>query len=318
SGFGCFVIPFLLYYISADATGKDAVFIKGLAFYFAMYALYFVLFKLSLAIAHLSGDARAGFTNDVPGKIAYFITQPLKRAFWFNLIINGDNKFAKTMYYLLLLGWMVLAFIRFGKNRLLAVKYIAAAGTTFVLSYLPSLVVHESYSSNRTLLAIDMCVWIVWVEMALYIVKNIQLRRAIAISVASVLIISGWYNFNKQFLQPIHKEYMAVKNYMQQHYNKNITTVHFIGLPQNAFEKKFHVQSSMDEFGVPTTCAIFDWVPGDLTWQLVYEKTGNREATKQLTVKYWKDAAEFANSGERVTYSTLVVNMPELIDALNP
>jgi hypothetical protein len=319
SGFGCFVIPFLLYYISADATRKDAVFIKGLAFYFAMYALYFVLFKLSLAITHLSGDARSGFTNDVPGKIAYFITQPLKRAFWFNIIFNGDNKLAKAMYYLLLMGWMALAFIRFGKkDRLLAVKYVAAALTMFVLSYLPSLVVRENYSSNRTMLAIDMCVWIVWVEMALYFVKNIQLRRAIAISVAAVLVIAGWYNFNKQFLQPIHKEYIAVKNYMQQHYNKSITTVHFIGLPQNAFEKKFHLQSSMDEFGVPSTSAIFEWVPGMLTWQLVYEKTGNRETAQQLNVKYWKNAAEFANSGEQVTESTLVVNMPELIDAFNP
>lgn len=319
SGFGCFVIPFLIYYITSDATGKDAVFIKGIGFYFAMYALYFVLFKLSLAIAHITSDARAGFTNDVPGKIAYFITQPLKRAFWFNLIINCDNKIAKAMYYLLLMGWVVLAFIRFGKKgRLQAVKYVTAAGTMFVLSYLPSLVVYENYSSNRTMLAIDMCVWIVWVEMALYFVKHIQLRRVIAISVATVLVIAGWYNFNKQFLQPIHKEYMAVKNYMQQHYNKNITTVHFIGLPQNAFEKKFHLQSSMDEFGVPTTAAIFDWMPLNLTWQLAYEKTGNRETAGHLTVKYWKDDAAFAHSGERAGENTLVVNMPELINALYP
>jgi hypothetical protein len=102
---------------------------------------------------------------------------------------------------------MVLAFIRFGKkNWLSAVKYIAIVLVMFMISYLPSLVVKENYSSNRTLTAINMCVWIVCTEMVLVIVKHIQLRRIIALSLAAVLMISGWYNFNKQFLQPVHEE----------------------------------------------------------------------------------------------------------------
>jgi hypothetical protein len=72
----------------------------------------------------------------------------------------------------------------------------------------------------------------------------------------------------------------------------------------------------MDEFGVPSTA--FEWVPNDLTRQLIYEKTGSRETASQLTVKYWTDATAFAASGEPVTGNVMVVNMPEIINSLNP
>lgn len=317
SGFACFVIPFLLHYLSAYTTRKDGVFIKGLTFYFGMYALYFFLFRLSFVISHISTDPRTGFTDDPAGKFTYFFSQPLKRAFWFNVIVDGDNKIAKAIYKVLFIGWVVLALIRFGKKDwLLALKYLVAVMGIFILSYLPSLIVKESFSSNRTLMAIDMCVFIVWAEMIMYFVKNTLPRKIIAVSVAAVLFISGWYNFNKQFLQPVHKEYMAVKNHVQQHYNKNISTVYFIMSSQDAFRKEFHIHPSMDEFGVPSTS--FEWVPDELIRQLVYEKTGNRETAKQLAIKHWTDATEFAQSGEQANDNTLIVNMPEIIDSLNP
>jgi hypothetical protein len=315
SGFGCFLVPFLFHYISAYTTRKDLVLVKGLAFYFAMYAVYFALFKAVLVIYQLGGDARTGITFDVPGKLQFFFSQPLKRAFWFNMIVNDENKLARALYKVLLTGWMLLAFLRFGKkNWLAAVKYIAAALAVFIVAYLPSLVVKENFSSNRTLVAVDMCVWIACTEMVLYVVKNIQLRRVIAFGMLAVLLTAGWYNFNKQFLLPVKEEYMAVKNYIQQHYNKNITTVFFIEAPEDAFRKKYRLQTSMDEFGVPST--YFDWVPDNLTRQLVYEKTGNREIAGKLTIKNWNDPESFAQANERVTENTLVVNMPEIINSL--
>jgi hypothetical protein len=317
SSFGCFLIPFLFHYISSYTTRKDFVLIKGLGFYFLMYAVYFVLFKLILVIAHLGTDARTGIHLNLPDKLQFFFSQPLKRAFWFNLLVNDENKLARALYKVLLVGWMVLAFIRFGKkNWLLAVKYIVVGLIVFMISYLPSMVVKENYSSNRTLAAINMCVWIVCAEMVLVIVKNIQLRRIIAISLAAVLMISGWYNFNKQFLQPVHEEYIAVKDYVQQHYNEKITTVYFIKAPEDAFRKKYHIQSSMDEFGMPST--FVDWVPDNFTRQLVFEKTTNRKTADQLTIKYWEDADSFSKSGEPVNENTMVVNVPEILNLVKP
>jgi hypothetical protein len=316
SGFCCFVIPFLFHFVSAYTLRKDLTLIKGLAFYFLMYAVYFTIFKVWLLINHMGGDARTGFTDNPFYKVGYFLAQPLKRAFWFNMVINNKSILGRALYIVLLGGWVLLAYIRFGKkNWKTAFKYLAVSSIIFVLAYLPSMVVKENYSSNRTLLAIDMCVWFVCAEMVLFLVKSIQLRRIIGFSLATVFLIAGWYNFNKQFLRPIHEEYMAVKNYVHKHYNKNITTVYFIQTTEDAFQRKYNLQFSMDEFGVPST--FFDWVPDEFTRQLVYELTGKREIANQLTVKVWDDAESFARSGERVTENTLVLNVPELINSGN-
>jgi hypothetical protein len=315
SAFGCFLIPFVFHYVSAYTTRKEVVLIKGLAFYFLMYAVYFVVFKLSLTLFHVLGDNRTGVSLN-PEKVLWFFWQPLKRAFWFNLVLNNKNVLALVLYFILFTGWITLAFIRFGKkDRLQAVKYIVAALLVFMASYLPGLVVKENYSSNRTLMAIDVCVWIVCAEMVLYMVKHIQLRKVIAFSITAVLLTAGWYNFNKQFLQPIHEEYTGVKNHIYKHYNSNITTIFFIQPAEDAFQQKYKLQSSMDEFGVPST--FFSWVPESLIRQLVAEKTGSREIADRLTIKYWQNAESFAMSGEQLTPNTLVVNVPEILNTIH-
>lgn len=312
SGFGSFLIPFLFHYISAYTSKKEQVLIKGLVFYFVMYAVWYVLFKLILAVTHLEADARAGLHIDLPGKLQYFMSHPLKKAFWFNVIVNDENKLARAVYKVLLVGWAVLAFVRFGKkNWPGAIKYIAVVTFLFMISYLPSWLVRENYSSNRTMPALNMCVWVVCAEMVCYMVKNIQVRRVAAFVVGCTFLILGWYNFRKEFLQPVHEEYVTVRNFIQQHYNSGIKTVYFIKSPEDAFKKKYHIQSSMDEFGVPST--LVDWVPEDFSRQMVFEKTGNRQIADQLTVKYWPDIESFNASGEKLTPDVLLVNAPALI-----
>lgn len=312
SGFGSFLIPFLFHYISPYTTQKERVLIKGLVFYFLMYAVYYPLFKLILVIGHLESDARTGIHIDLFNKLQFFYSQPLKRAFWFNVIVNDENKLARAIYKILLVGWMVLAFVRFGKkNWPDAVKYIAAGLFVFMISYLPSWVVKENYSSNRTLPALNMCVWVVCAEMVLFLLKNIPARLTTGIAVACALIALGWYNFRKEFLQPVHEEYIAVRNFIQKNYNPGIKTVYFIKSPEDAFRKKYHIQSSMDEFGVPST--LVDWVPDNFTRQMVYEKTGNRQIADQLVIKFWPDMESFTASGETVPVGGLLVNAPAII-----
>jgi hypothetical protein len=103
---------------------------------------------------------------------------------------------------------------------------------------------------------------------------------------------------------------------MQQHYNEKITTVYFIKAPEDAFRTKYHIQSSMDEFGMPST--FVDWVPDNFTRQMVFEKTTNRKTADQLTVKYWEDADSFSKSGEPVNENTMVVNVPEILNLVKP
>jgi hypothetical protein len=314
SSFACFLIPFLFHYISAYTTQKDKVLIKGLAFCFFMYAFYFVVFKIYLVINHIPGDARTGLSFDIIRKLAFFIARPLKQAFCFNVVVGLDNNLSRIVCVLLFGGWVLLAFNRFGKkNRIAAVKYLAAALLIFLVSYTPSLLVKENYSSNRTLFAIDMCVWVVCAEMILYVVKKESMRKAIGYGIAIFLVICGWYNFNRQFLMPIREEYNDVRNYVFEHYNSNITTVYFIQPGEDAFQKKYHLQTSMDEFGVPST--FFSWVPEPFIKQLVLEKTGSRETANKLTIKGWESEESFKASGEQVSGNTLIVNVPQILSS---
>jgi hypothetical protein len=316
SGIGCFLIPFLFHYINTLTTRKDLILIKGLALYFLIFAIYFVLFKIYVSINDVGRDSRAVLSTDPFDKLQFFFSHPLKRSFWLNIIVDEENKLARAIYKILMVAWMLLAFVRFGvKQWSNAVKYIAAALLVFIISYLPSLVVKENYASNRTMVAVNLLVWIVYAEMIVYYVKKIAIRKVIAIGVSVVLLGSSWYNFNKLFLQPVRDEYSALRKYIQQHYSKNITTVYFIKPAGDAFKKKYHIQPSMDEFGVPTTFP--DWVPENLMQQMVFEITGNRQTAEKLAVKQWPDMESFRQSGEVLTDSVLLVNMPALIDPGN-
>ncbi|WP_205514375.1 glucosyltransferase domain-containing protein [Longitalea arenae] len=316
SGFGCFLIPFLFHYVSAFTTRKDLVFIKGLAVYFLIYAIYFIAFKLYVSVTHVASDPRTGIYINPPYKLYYFLSKPLKRAFWFNIIVNDESRVAKIIYLALFAGWILLAFLRFGKKNLPgAGKYLAAVLLVFLISQLPSLVVKENYASNRTMLGLYMSVWIVCADMVMHFVKTTALCRTIAIGQAILLLAFGWYNFNKLFLQPVREEYRAIRNYLQQQYTRRTTTIYFIRPAEDAFSRKYQLPSSMDEFGVPST--YFEWVPENLVQQMVFEMTGSRRIAEQLVVKHWPDTARFAASGVTVTGNVLVVNAPALIDAEN-
>jgi hypothetical protein len=316
SGIGCFLLPFLFHYINASGTRKDLVLIKGLILYFLINAIYFVIFKIYVSVNQVGSDSRAGLSTDPLGKLQFFFSHPLKRSFWLNLIVDEDNKLARAIYKVLMASLMMLAFVRFGiKQWLNALKYIVVVLLVFIISYLPSLVVKESYASNRTMLALNLLVWLVCADMIVYFVKQVAIRKVIAIGVSVVILGASWYNFSKVFLQPVLYEYSAVRTYVQHNYNRNITTVYFIKPAGDSFEKMFNIQSSMDEFGVPSTLP--EWVPENLMQQMIFEITGDRKNAEKITVKQWPDMESFAASGEQVTANTLVVNVPEILNTIH-
>src|SRR5581483_57818 len=101
------------------------------------------------------------------------------------------------------------AFVLFGKNYVKAIKYIAVVFAVFLLSYLPLLIVKENYASNRTMLALDMCVWLVLLEMILYFIKKKALLQSGGIVIGCALVVTAWYNLRYQFLQPVTGEYRS-------------------------------------------------------------------------------------------------------------
>jgi len=351
SGFCCFVIPFLLHFIMPGTTKKGQVLATGVGFLMLISVVYFLLFKLSMQITQVSGFNRTDLHIDLLDKIPYFFTHPFERSFWLNIIVYEYDAIARALYKVLFIGWIVLAFVRFMRNArtdnalsnnkrfsvqqwLEPVKYIGGVMLLFALSYFPSLIIQENFASNRSQLALDLCVWLVMSEMFLYFMKRPErredpersersrriegtLRRPAAVvgwGIAFMLVVSSWYNLRYQFLRPAVKEYAALKDYLKQHYHPGIKALYVIKAPVDAFVQKFHVYQNMDEFGVPSTT--FDWGAEFVPRELVYEQTGSRQTAEQLVVKLWPDIETWTHSGDKLPQDALLIDVPAIINSL--
>jgi hypothetical protein len=317
--FACFLLPFLLNFINPFNNKKDTVLVAGLAFYILVYAVYFVLYKLSFhfVFKDIPPDTRNALYINPVEKIKFFFARPLERSFRFVLLTHEDSSISKVYYLLMLMGWSVLAFVRFGKAKWWnAVKYLAGTGGIFIMSYLPALLIKESYASNRTLMALNLFVFIVCLEMALYFIKSKRLLEYAGLAMIFFFLFCARYNFQKVFLRPIQEETAALKNYFKQHYHPGIQTIHFIRSSEDFMAEKYRVHRSMDEFGVSSSC--WEWVPESLSKQLIYEATGDRKLAAGVQVKHWAGKEAYLQSGETLNSNTLLVDVPAIMNSVAP
>ena len=314
----CYLIPFLLHFINPVNTKKDKVLIWGMAVHFFVYAGYFVSYKLSFHLFdNIPEDPRNGLYINPIEKAAFFLARPLERSFRFTLLVDEDSIISKIYYALMLLALATLAFKRFGKEkRLETIKFLAVIGIFWVVSYLPGLLIRERYASNRTLMALNLCVFIVCFEMALYYIKNTRVLQIGAAAMFVFFVLCARFNLNQGFVRPLVAETAALKDYFRQHYNKNIQTVHFIRPPEDVLANKYHINHSMDEFGVPSSH--FMWVPENQTKQMIYEQTGDREGATKIQVRQWASNEEYAQANEKVDSTVLVVDVKAIIETIKP
>ncbi|THU35961.1 hypothetical protein FAM09_21455 [Niastella caeni] len=316
SAFACFLLPLLLHFINPFTGKKDYVLISGLVVYFLVYAVYYVLYKVSFSlINNIQPSSRYDIYIHPWEKIKFFLARPLERSFRFTLLTHEDS-FISKIYYPIMLGALAVAtYIRFGRAKWLnAVKYLAAIGFIFAVAYILSLIVQESYASNRTLMALNLCVFIVCCEMVLFFIKNKRLLQMAGVAVILFFVFCARYNFQQVFLRPVVDETAALKNYFRQNFHNGIQTVHFIRPSEDFMAEKYHVNRSMDEFGVASSC--WNWVPVPLTKQLVYEATGDRRKAIEVVVKQWPDKEAFLKSGEAITNTTLLVDVPVIMNSV--
>ena len=140
--------------------------------------------------------------------------------------------------------------------------------------------------------------------------------KVITIGVLSFLfVLNAWYNFNKQFLNPVKNEYERVRAFIEKKYNPNINTVYFILPEEDFFVRKYGITRSWDEFGVPST--FFDWVPEFFVKQVVFEKTHSREIAEKLTIRHWLGKEEILHSNPQVSKNILIIDVEEIIDSNN-
>ncbi|HUP13773.1 MAG TPA: glucosyltransferase domain-containing protein [Niastella sp.] len=318
SAYACFLIPFLLYFLNPFANRKEKVLVLGLTFHLVVCAVYFLLYKLTFSIYdNFSEPTRNSLFLQPVEKLKFFVARPLERSFRFTLLTNEENAISRLYYAVMLLMLVVLAFSRFQiKKWQLAVKYLAGIGCVWVISYLPPLLIREYYPSNRTLMALNLCVFIVCLEMGLWFIKNKRVLQICGIAMICFFTLCARYNFQKVFLRPIVDETAALKGYFKQHFTSSIQTIHFIQPLEDFVSKKYKVNWSMDELGVPSTFA--DWVPESLSKQLIYEATGNRQQAARVVVKRWSSKEDYLNAHEVLNSSILLVDVPAILNAEMP
>jgi hypothetical protein len=133
------------------------------------------------------------------------------------------------------------------------------------------------------MLALQMVVFVLVAQTALSLFKVNRSRWIVAGVLSILFIANAWFNFHRQFLDPVKHEYNVVRNFIDTNYRAGTRTVDFIRPSEDAFEKKYGITRSWDEFGVPSTA--FSWVPEFFVKQVLYEKTNNRADASTIQVR---------------------------------
>ena len=309
SGFGCFLLPFILHLIKEGKLNRNLI--TGVIFYLVMYGLYYILFKLSLNIAQVGAVSRTDIVVNPLGKLKFLLLKVMPSAFHFNYVMNENDRTGKIIYRILFGAWIILNFVQQKKNTVgQRIAYPFIIVLLWALIYLPSLLVKENYASNRTLLALNLSVFFLVMHSLIKAISSERLRKVVVIGICTLFVVNAWYNFHKLFLQPITEEYRLVRNYISENYKDTTKAVFFVRPEENFFKKAYGITRSWDELGVPST--FFNWVPDFLVKQIVFEKTGERNKAENIEVMHWLKA----DSNSRVVVlppGTLLVDVETII-----
>ena len=120
-----------------------------------------------------------------------------------------------VVYAVMLFTWIAFDFRISGLSLMNYLKPFALSIFLLVLIYLPSLIVKENYSSNRTLFALNMAVFFLVANTLLVAIKKYRARLAVVTVLSFLFVANAYYNFNRQFLDPVQKEYRQVRTFIE-------------------------------------------------------------------------------------------------------
>ncbi|HEY9364960.1 MAG TPA: hypothetical protein VIQ00_16975 [Chitinophagaceae bacterium] len=310
NGFGCFFLPFIIHLFSAKRNMRYLM--MGVGTYILILIIYFLSFKYSLWIAGIASSDRTSLHIAPWEKLKFFIIRPMSSGFHLTYLFNEKNIFGYVIYVLLASGWAVLYWLR-NKNKSIKDK-LAIYVTLFLLFafiYLPSLLVKENYASNRTLLALDMAIFILIAESVFFYFKNEKFKNIILPALAILFICNAWHNTRYLFIKPVQHEYVQLRSFLEKTYNPAIQSFYFIRPEEDFFVHQYGITRSWDEFGVPSS--FFNWVPEFFTRQVIFEITGSRSAAEKIVIKHWLGEKEFNNAAEKILPGTLIIDAEEII-----
>jgi hypothetical protein len=311
-GFGCFLVPFILH---AAARGRPSrLLYRAVLLYLSGFLLYYFLFKWQLHFLGITANERTGLAPNPFSKLLYFLARPLSSAFHFTWLTDPDSLGGRVSYGIILAGFLWL-------NRRRGLLCLMLFLFLILLVYLPSLAVRENYASNRTMLALDLAVFLLtFISLApdRTVVRGPvktnkpawkQGGTALVWIMTTLFLLNGFYNFRCVFLRPVRNEYHRIRSFVDRQYDSRVDTIEFVRPPEDLFVRKYDIPRSMDEFGVPSTSP--RWVPDPFMREVVLEITRSRIAAGALTVT--DTSAHVRYRDKHAGGHVLVVDVPDIL-----
>jgi hypothetical protein len=315
-GIGMFLIPFFLHFNSRKFEKPDRTLITGIIAFLAIIIVYYLLFKLQLKVAGADEGQRANLNFNILSKISFFFGVPTAQAFSFNFLFNLHSIISQAFYILAIAAWVIYSFItQRDKPVVNKIIYIAGMFALQMLIYLPVLVTLENYSSYRSMLSLNFAVFLMLTNMIIEWIKNGSWKNRFVITAIIVFAGVGFYNFQYNFLKPILKEYQVMRAYIEKQYTPDINKIYFLRPPENLYKEQYHVHYYRDEFGVPLTHK--EWVPVNLTKQIIYEITHDKAIAQKTEVVMFSDddAASFNKQAALKEAHTMAIDMPAIFNS---
>ena len=264
----------------------------------------FLVMKLGVAVyGAVAGSGRAGVTHDVFGKMTWFIKEPLMNALNLNSI-EPTGRFAVATGIFIVIG----LFFYFSGSLRYRLTMLGMALMLVPLSYLPNLVVVESWASYRTLVALTaLLAFYVFLALQGYlqvlgIFSAPHRQRMLLGVVVSWAIFSGFIatrNLVRYFVEPQAIEYHLLKGQLRKIDLAAVQTIYFIR--PNWYDGVTSVVR-YDEFGLPSSCQ--PWVPEVMVKCAIREIGG--DANRINVVHFSQDEAG------KIPLGAIVIDMKSL------
>ncbi len=199
-----FLLPFLIHYLNEQKIKPGKIVITGLLSYCIVIFIYFLVFKFYIAVNQLPQNDRVRINTDILRKLSFLFSDPLPMAFSVNLLYSSRSIFSQIIAPLMMAAWAVSIFIRFKKDK------IYESGTRIIiillfliLIYLPSMLAVENFASYRTLFVFNLAVFYLLIDQLFFFVTKERVKSLATYMICIFLIITGFYNFNFQFVNPL-------------------------------------------------------------------------------------------------------------------
>lgn len=308
SSFGIFLFPFFLLFLKEQNERPLKKIATGIGFYLFIYIIYYFLFQYSLQLNEAHADSRVGISMDIPGKTSFLFSDPLPASFSTNILYSSRSIFSQVLAPLIMVAWAVSVFVRFGKKKVThAFLHIIFVMLFLVLMYIPSMIALENFASYRTLFAFNLAVFYLLASQSVYFCKTGRARKVFVNTLCCFVVITGFYNYNFQLVNPLKSEYKAFTNFMKKNMTADKQTVYFIRADRFMFNSFFHSLPYKDEFGLPSTNK--DWVPEPLIKQYLLESTGSREIAEKTKVIQFADSTEYNNAHIQLSKNDLLLDI---------